>query len=166
MIKEPLSQEGMKKKKSQPTRNQTIGGGFLKGTILDVKVYLVATQETKQRIEIAQMNRTTRKMQNEIIRLRRGDNHVENQIILIQEKRRNPPQENIVRFENTNNFQRQWVPKKPTPNEIVLDDGYDEKMVEQGNNYLLDESSKIIQMDECKESMYIFEEGNNDSDLQ
>jgi hypothetical protein len=34
------------------TQNQTSGGGFFKGTIPDVKVGLVAAQETKQRIEI------------------------------------------------------------------------------------------------------------------
>jgi hypothetical protein len=39
------------------TQNQTIGGGFFKGTIPYVKIDPVATQETKQRIEIAQMNR-------------------------------------------------------------------------------------------------------------
>jgi hypothetical protein len=38
--------------KSRPTQNQTIGGGFFKGTIPDVKVDPIATQETKQRIEI------------------------------------------------------------------------------------------------------------------
>jgi hypothetical protein len=43
-----------------------------------VKVDPVAAQETKKRIEIAQMNRTIRKMQNEITRLRRGDNYVAN----------------------------------------------------------------------------------------
>jgi hypothetical protein len=131
-----------------------------------VKVDPVAAQETKQRIEIAQMNRTIRQMQNEIIILRRGDNHVANLRMSIQEKRRNPPQENRVRFENTDNPQRQRVPRKPTPNAVVLDDVYDEKMVEQGNDYLLDESSKIIQMDGCEASMYIFEEGNNDPDSQ
>jgi hypothetical protein len=58
--------------KTLPTQNQTIGGGFFKGTIPDVKVDLVAAQETKQRIEIAQMNRTIGHMKNEIIKLRRG----------------------------------------------------------------------------------------------
>jgi hypothetical protein len=93
-----------------PTQNQTIGGGFFKGTIPDVKVDPVVAQETKQRIEIAQMNRTIMQMKNEIIRLRRGDNYVANLRMSIQEKRRNPPQENRVRFENMDNPQRQRVP--------------------------------------------------------
>ena len=53
-----------------------MGGGFFKGTILHVKVDLFAAQETKHIIEIAQINRTINKMQNEITRLRRGDNYV------------------------------------------------------------------------------------------
>jgi hypothetical protein len=153
-------------KKSRPIQNQTIGGGFFKGTIPDVKVDPVAAQETKQRIEIAQMNRTIRKMKNEITRLRRGDNYVANLRMSVQEKRRNPPQENRVRFENTDNPQRQRVPRKPIPNAVVLDDVYDEKMVEQGNDYLPDESSETVQMDGCETSMYIFEEGDNDPDSQ
>jgi hypothetical protein len=35
-----------------------VGGGFFKGTIPDVKFDPAAAQETKQRIEIAQMKRT------------------------------------------------------------------------------------------------------------
>jgi hypothetical protein len=89
--------------KPRPTQNKTIGGRFFKGTIPDVKVDPVAAQETKQRIEIAQMNRTIRKMQNEITRLRKGDNYVANPRMSVQEKRRNPPQENRVRFEKTDN---------------------------------------------------------------
>jgi hypothetical protein len=61
----------------------------------------MAAQETKQRIEIAQMNRTIKQMQNEITRQRRGDNYMPNPIIPIPEQRRNPPPENRVRFENT-----------------------------------------------------------------
>jgi hypothetical protein len=60
----------------------------------------------------------------------------------VQEKRRNPPQENRVRFENIDNPQRPRVPRQPTPNEVVLDDVYDEQMVEQENYYLPDESSE------------------------
>jgi 2-iminoacetate synthase ThiH len=75
--------------KPQPT--QTSGGVFFKGTILDVQVDPVAAQETKQRTEIAQMNRTIRKMYNEITRLRRGDNYVPNPRMSIKEKRRTLP---------------------------------------------------------------------------
>jgi hypothetical protein len=131
-----------------------------------VKVDPVATQETKQRIEIAQMNRTIRKMQNEITRLRRVDNYVANPRMSVQEQRGNPPQEFKVRFENTGNLQRPRVPRQSTPNVVVLDDVYDEKMVKQENYYFPDEISENVQMDRCKTSMYIFEEGDNDPDLQ
>jgi hypothetical protein len=86
----------------------------------------MATQETKKRIEIAQMNRTIKQMQNEITKLRRGDNYMENLRILVPEKRRNPPQENRVRFENMDNLQTPRVPRKPTPNATMLDYMYDE----------------------------------------
>jgi hypothetical protein len=76
-----------------------------------VKVDPVAAQETKQRIEIAQMNRTIKKMQNKITRLRRGDNYVENPRMSPPEQRRNHPQENRVRFENMDNSQRPRVPR-------------------------------------------------------
>jgi cell division protein FtsB len=62
-----------------------MGGECFKGTIPDVKVDPVAAQETKQRIEIAQMNRTIKQMKNEINRLRRGDNYVENPRMSIPE---------------------------------------------------------------------------------
>jgi hypothetical protein len=105
-------------------------------------------------------------MKNEITILRRGRNYVANSRMSVKEKRRNPPQENRVRFENVDNMQRQRVPRTPNPNVVVLDDVYDEKMVEQGNDYLLDESYKTVQMDGCETSMYIFEEGHNDPDSQ
>jgi hypothetical protein len=63
---------------------------------------------------------------------------------LVQEQRRNPPQENKVRFENIYNTQRPRVPRKPILNAVVMDDVYDEKMVEQGNYYLPDEISNTL----------------------
>jgi hypothetical protein len=48
----------------------------------------------------------------------------------------------------------------------VLDDIYDEKMVEQGNDYLPDENFETIHMDGCHTPMYIFEEGENDPHSQ
>jgi hypothetical protein len=107
-----------------------MGGGFFKGTIPDVKVDPMVAQVTKKIIEIAQMNRTIKQMQNDITRLRRGDNYVENPRMPILEKRRNPPQENRVRFENTDNPQITRVPRKLTPNAVVLDDVYDEQLIE------------------------------------
>jgi hypothetical protein len=50
-----------------------------------MKVDAIAAQETKKRIEIAQMNRTIRKMKNEITRLRMGDNYVSNLRMSVQE---------------------------------------------------------------------------------
>jgi hypothetical protein len=61
-----------------------------------------------------------------------------------------------VRFENTDNPQRPRVPRKPIPNVVVLDDVYDEQMVEKGNYYLPNESFESVQMDGCETSMYIF----------
>jgi hypothetical protein len=62
----------------------------------------------------------------------------------VQEKRRNPPEENRVRFENMDNLQRPRVPRKPTPNAVILDDLYDEKMVEKEKYYLPDESYETL----------------------
>ena len=108
------------------------------------------------------MNITIKQMQNEVTRLRRGDNYVVNPRIPIPEQRRNPPQENRVRFEKMDNPQRPRVPSQRTPNETVLDDVYDEKLIEQENYYSPDESSEIVKMDGCEMPMYIFEEGDND----
>jgi hypothetical protein len=131
-----------------------------------VKVDHVAAQETKQRIEISQMNRTIKQMQNEITKLRKGDNYVANPRMWVPEQRRKTPQENRERFENMDNTQRPRVPRQPTPNVVVLDDVYDEKMVDRENYYSPDENSETVQMDECETSMYIFEEGDNDPNSQ
>jgi hypothetical protein len=80
-----------------------MGGVFFKGTIPDVKVNLVAAQETTKKLKIAQMNKTIKQMKNDITRLRSGDNDMSHSRMPIPEQRRNPPQENRVRFENTNN---------------------------------------------------------------
>ena len=90
------------------------------------------------------MNRTIKQMQNEITRLRRGDNYMPNPRIPILEKRRNPPLENRVRFKNMDNPQRPRVPRQPTPNTVVLDDVYDEKLIEQESYYLLDEIFETV----------------------
>jgi len=84
----------------------------------------------KKRIEIAQMNRTIRQMKNEITILRRNDNYTPNPRMSVQEQRINLPQENRVRFENVDNQQRQRVPRQPIPNATVLDEPYNEKIVE------------------------------------
>ena len=112
------------------------------------------------------MNITINQMQNGITKLIRGDNYMSNQRIPIPEKRRNPPQENRVRFENTDNPQRPRVPRQPTPNVVVLDEVYDEKIIEQENYYSPNESYETVQMVGCDTSMYIFEEGDNDPKSQ
>jgi hypothetical protein len=83
-------------------------------------------------------------MNNEITRLRRGDNYMPNPRMLIPEQRRNPPLENRVRFKNTDDPQRPRVPKQPTPNVVVLDDVYDEQLIEKEGYYLPDESSETM----------------------
>jgi hypothetical protein len=98
--------------------------------------------------------------------MRRGYNYVANPRIPIPEKRRNPPQENRVRFERTDNPKIPRVPRQPTHNVIVMDDAYDEHLIEQENYYSPDESYETVQMDRCKMSMYIFEEGDKDPNSQ
>jgi hypothetical protein len=68
-----------------------MGGGFFNVNISDVRVDPMVAHETKQIIEIAQINRTIKQMQNEITRLRNGDNYMPNIRISILEQRRKPP---------------------------------------------------------------------------
>jgi hypothetical protein len=49
-----------------------------------------------------------------------------------------------VGFENMDNMQRPRVQREPTPNIVVLDDVYDEKMVEKENYYSLDEIFETV----------------------
>jgi len=81
--------------------------------------------------------------------------------ILILEQRRNPPPKNRVRFKNTDDPQRPRVPRHPSPNVVVLDDVYDEKLIKKEDYYLPDEISKTVKMDKCVASMYICGEGDN-----
>jgi hypothetical protein len=71
-----------------------------------VKIDLVVAQETKQRIKIAQLNRTIRQMQNEITRLRRNDNYIPNPRISVPKQISNPPQDQRLRFENDDSQQK------------------------------------------------------------
>jgi hypothetical protein len=79
--------------------------------------------------------------------------------MLITDQRRNPPPRNRVGFENTDDPQTPRVPIMPTPNAVILDDVYDEKLIEQEIYSLLDEIYKTIQMDGYNMTMYIFGEG-------
>ena len=125
-------------------QSQMAGGGFFKGTIPNVKVYPKVVKETKKRIEIAQMNRTIKQMKNKITRLIRRDNYIPKPRIPIPEQRRNPPPENRMRFEDIDNPQIPRVPRQPTPNVIVLDDVYDEQLIQQANHYLPNERSETV----------------------
>jgi hypothetical protein len=69
------------------------------------------TRERMKRIEIAQMNRTIKQMQNKINNMRRGDNYMPNPRMTMPKQRRNPPPENRVRFENTDDPQRPRFPR-------------------------------------------------------
>jgi hypothetical protein len=131
-----------------------------------VKVDPVAAQETKQIIEIVQMNGIIKQMKNETTRPRRGDTYVENPRMSVPYQRMNPPRENRVRFENMDNLQRPRVPREPTPNVVFMDDVYDEKMAEKENYYSPNEIYETLQMDGCKTSRCIFEEGDNESNSQ
>jgi len=51
----------------------------------------------------------------------------------ILEQRRNPPPENRVRFEDTDNPERPRVARQPTPNMVVLDYVYEEKIIKKEN---------------------------------
>jgi len=83
-------------------------------------------------------------MQNKITRLRRGDNYMPKPSMSISEQRRNPLPENIVRFKNTDDPQRLRAPRQPTLNAVVLDDVYDEQLIEKEGYYLPDESSETM----------------------
>jgi hypothetical protein len=60
----------------------------------------------------------------------------------------------------------QGFPDNLLQTRLVLDDVYDEQLIEQENYYLPDESSETVQMDRCETSMYIFGEGDNDPNSQ
>jgi hypothetical protein len=152
----------MKRQNPRPGENQAVGGGFFKGTIPDVKTDPVASQEMKQRIEIAQMNITIRQMQNEITRLRRNDNYVLNPRMSAPEQRRNSAPEQRMRFENVDNQQRQRVPRQPTQNAVILDEPYNEQMIEPENDFFPEEVFESVQTDGCETSMYISEEDEED----
>jgi hypothetical protein len=77
--------------KTHHTENQGVGGGFFEGTIPNINNDPTATHETRQRMEMDQMNRTIQQMQNEIKILRRNENFISNP--RMSEERRNTIQE-------------------------------------------------------------------------
>jgi len=117
-------------------------------------------------MEIAQMNITIRQMQNKITRLRRNENFIPNSRMSVPRQRRNSAQEQRPRIENVDNQQRQRIPRAPNPNAVILEEPYNEKMVDQEDDYVQEESIESIQTDECESSMYIFEEHEEDLILQ
>jgi hypothetical protein len=64
-------------------------------------------------MEIAQMNQTIQKIQNEITRLRRNGNFILNPRMPIEENRRNPIQEQRIIGDGTTDEFKQRVPKVP-----------------------------------------------------
>ena len=60
----------------------------------------------------------------------------------------------------------QRVPRQRVLNAVVLDELYNEQIVEQENDYLPEENFEPIQKDGCEMSMYIFKEGDDDLDSQ
>jgi hypothetical protein len=146
-------------KKTHHLGNQGVGGGFFKGTIPNVKIDPVAAQETKQKIEIAQMNRTIRQMQNEIIRLRRNENFMlDSRMSSSRTKKKSCSRTKRTRIENTNDQQRQRIPREPNPNAVILEEAYDEQTIEQEVDYIQEEILESVETDGCETSMYIFEE--------
>jgi hypothetical protein len=65
---------------SRSVENRGTGGGILQGVPPNVRNDPVTAQETRQKIEIAQMSRTIRQMQNEITRLKRAMKILSHQI--------------------------------------------------------------------------------------
>jgi hypothetical protein len=75
------------------------------------------------------MNRTIKQMKNKITILIRGDNYMPNPRMPIPDQRNNPPPENRVRFDNTNEPKRPRVSRQLTPNVVVLDEVYDKQLI-------------------------------------
>jgi hypothetical protein len=148
---------------SRKVENQGVGGGILQGVIPNVKNDPSTTQEMKQRLEISQMNRTIRQMQNELTRLRRDENFVptnQNPRILIQEQRRNHVQEQRMR-QYRDEEHRKRAPRVPNPNVVVMEEIFEEENFENYNqeaNNIQDEILELVQMDEGESSFYIFNE--------
>jgi hypothetical protein len=116
-------------------------------------------QETKQRMEITQMNQTIRQMQNELTRLRRNENFSPNPRIPIQEQRRNHVQGQRIGNDGTNEEFRQRAPRVPNPNVVILEEIFEDEIVDnQEVDFVQEEILESVQMDEGESSMYIFDE--------
>jgi hypothetical protein len=77
---------------------------------------------------------------------------------MFQNKEEIISQEKRTRMENIDDQQRQRIPRAPNPNAVILDEAYDEQIIDQGVDYIQEEILESVQMDECESSMYIFEE--------
>jgi hypothetical protein len=103
---------------SRSYENREIGGGFLQGLLPNVRNDLGASQETRKKIEMAQLRRTIEKMQNEINRLKRSENlilpHQNMRDPLLDQRGRNDREKGIE-------YHRPRAPKVPNPNAIVLE---------------------------------------------
>jgi len=123
--------------------NQGFGGGILQEVILDVMNDPYISQETRKVMEIYQMNRTIRQIQNEKTRLRRGENLSptnKNPRILSQKQRRNPIHENRIINDDRIKEYRKREPRVPNPNVVISEEiGFEEIF----DNF--DQEAKIIQ---------------------
>ena len=59
---------------SRSSKNRATRGGIIQGVPPNVINDPIVSRETRHKIEISQMRKTIRQMQNEITRLKRGDN--------------------------------------------------------------------------------------------
>jgi hypothetical protein len=94
-----------------------------------------ASQETRQKIEMAQMSRTIRQMQNEITRLKRGEN-----LIPPNPNMRAPLHDQRIRNDRIEEH-RPRAPRVPNPNVVVL-----EEIVEEENFENFDQETMLTKI--------------------
>jgi hypothetical protein len=109
---------------SRSFENRAIGGGILQGVPPNVRNDPGASQETRQKIEMAQMSRTIRQMQNEITRLKRGEN-----LIPPNPNMRAPLHDQRIRNDRIEEH-RPRAPRVPNPNVVVLEEIVEEENFE------------------------------------
>jgi hypothetical protein len=96
-------------------------------------------------------------MQNNLTRLRRNESFSLNPRIIIQEYRRNVVQGRRIVNDVTNEEFRYMEVRVPNPDVIVLEEIFEYEITNnQEDNFIQEETLESVQMDECKSSMYIF----------
>lgn len=114
-----------------------------------------AAKEIRQNIEMDQMSRTIRQMQNEITRLKRGENLIPSNLNI-----RAPSYDQRMRNERIEEH-RPRAPKVPNPIVVVLEEIVEEDKFEnldQETCIIQDQVLKLVQIDEGPSSFYIFDE--------